>query len=67
MEVELAATGTTPTGTGTLVSTNPYTVAGLTQGTCYDFMLKQMYFWNKQSMGRSLLTLYCFFRRDLWA
>jgi hypothetical protein len=43
-EVEVVATGATPTGTGTLVSTNPYTVTGLTQGTCYDFYVNRQYF-----------------------
>ncbi|WP_339888869.1 choice-of-anchor L domain-containing protein, partial [uncultured Flavobacterium sp.] len=39
-EVEIVATGATPTGTGTLVTSNPYTVTTLTQGTCYDFYVK---------------------------
>ncbi|WP_415776932.1 choice-of-anchor L domain-containing protein, partial [Flavobacterium gelidilacus] len=39
-EVEIVGTGATPTGTGTLVSSNPYPVTGLTQGTCYDFYVR---------------------------
>jgi gliding motility-associated-like protein len=41
-EVEIVATGATPTGTGAIATTNPYTATGLTQGTCYDFYVRAL-------------------------
>ena len=41
-EVEIVATGATTTGTGTIVTTNPYTVTNLTQATCYDFYVRAL-------------------------
>ncbi|WP_300570699.1 choice-of-anchor J domain-containing protein [Flavobacterium sp.] len=39
-EVEVVPSNTTPTGTGTLTSMNPYTVTGLTPGTEYKFYVR---------------------------
>ena len=41
-EVEITASGATPTGTGILTTSNPYTVTGLTEGTCYDFYVRAL-------------------------
>ncbi len=39
-EIELGATGFTPTGTGTSVSANPYTYGGLAANTTYDWYVR---------------------------
>lgn len=41
-EVEVVPSAATPTGTGTVVSTNSYDAIGLTQGTCYDFYVRSL-------------------------
>ncbi|MFC4739854.1 choice-of-anchor L domain-containing protein, partial [Flavobacterium ponti] len=41
-EVEIVPSAGTPTGTGTVVSTNPYVATGLTQGTCYDYYVRSL-------------------------
>ena len=39
-EIEIVARGTTPTGTGIITSSNPYTKNGLTSNTWYDFYVR---------------------------
>jgi hypothetical protein len=39
-EIEIVAHGTTPTGTGTIVSSNPFTKTGLTSNTWYDIYVR---------------------------
>jgi hypothetical protein len=38
--IEIVQSGGTPTGSGTLVTTNPYTATGLNGGTNYDFYVR---------------------------
>ena len=39
-EIEAVPAGTPPTGTGVVVTTNPYTFNGLTPNTAYDFYIR---------------------------
>ena len=39
-EIEVVPQGTQPTGTGIMVTSNPYTFTDLTRNTCYDFYLR---------------------------
>ena len=41
-EVEIVAAGATSTGAGTVVSTNPYSVSSLSQGTAYDYYVREI-------------------------
>lgn len=39
-EVEVVAAGTTPTGSGIIATSSPYTITGLTKNTCYDVYVR---------------------------
>ncbi len=39
-EIEFIETGTNPTGSGIVTSSNPYTVTGLTPGYCYEYYVR---------------------------
>ncbi len=41
-EVEVVPAGTTPTGSGTVLSQKPYTLSGLTKNTCYDVYIRSL-------------------------
>jgi hypothetical protein len=41
-EIELVSSGTNPSGTGTIATSNPYTVSGLISNTCYDYYLRNL-------------------------
>ncbi len=41
-EIEIVPQGTTPTGTGTIITSNPYTKTGLTSNTWYDFYIRSI-------------------------
>ncbi|AUC81372.1 gliding motility-associated C-terminal domain-containing protein [Lacinutrix sp. Bg11-31] len=55
-EIEVVPSGTTPTGTGTLVSTNPYTVTGLLSSTLYDFYIRAFCGTGDQSLWVGPIT-----------
>ncbi|MFP9098561.1 fibronectin type III domain-containing protein [Flavobacterium sp. RHBU_24] len=40
--VQVVPQGQTPQGAGTAATTNPYTVIGLSEGTCYDFYVQSV-------------------------
>jgi len=52
-EVEVVPSAATPTGTGTVVSTNSYDAIGLTQGTCYDFYVRSLCAFGTPSAANS--------------
>ncbi|AWA30515.1 hypothetical protein HYN48_10665 [Flavobacterium magnum] len=41
-EVEVVAANASPTGSGTIVNSNPYTITGLTASTCYKFYVRNL-------------------------
>lgn len=41
-EVEFVPQGTPPTGTGTIISANPYIISALPTNTCYDFYVRSL-------------------------
>jgi len=41
-EMEVVPSGGTPTGNGTVISTNPYTISGLLSDVCYNLYLRSL-------------------------
>ncbi|SEQ70176.1 fibronectin type III domain-containing protein [Epilithonimonas lactis] len=54
-EIEAVPDGSSPTGVGTLVSTRPYTIAGLQRNTCYKIYVRSVCVGGKSEWGVSKL------------
>ena len=54
-EVEVVPDGSSPTGSGTLVSAHPYTITGLQRNTCYKVYIRSVCTGGKSEWGISKL------------
>jgi uncharacterized repeat protein (TIGR01451 family) len=41
-EIEIIPAGTNPSGSGAIITSNPYTVTGLTTNTCYEYYIRNL-------------------------